>query len=268
MPENSAPRSTLISTAVLVIALAAVFFVGKSIGGDDNGDATPTAATSSTETFGVVTGGDATVSATPDQLTFTATVHNTRPTNEAAMGRTNHDVHAIIIAAKNNGVAAKDIQTRSISIRPKYDYSYRAGSGPRIVGYVSTESVKFLVRDLTKAGRTIGAVTDAAGNAVEISGASFTISNRDALIAKARTDAVTKSKAAAVALAKAAGRDVGQLEYVEEVQPQQVYGFAANDSALLYARAAAVPTAAKSVAINPGKQDVSVTVKVRWSLAH
>lgn len=267
MPENSAPRTTLITVAVLVIALAAVFFVGRSLGDDEGGDTAPVAA-SSTETFGVVTGGEASVDGTPDQLTFTATVHNTRDTNAAAMGRTNHDVRAITIAAKNNGVAAKDIQTQSISIRPKYDYSYRPGGGPRVVGYVSTQKVKFLVRDLTKAGRTIGAVTAAAGNAVEINGATFSISNVDELIAKARANAVKKSKAAAEALAKAAGRDVGELEYVEEVQPQAVYGDYARRAAFdVDAMVLNSAKSQRSIAITPGKKQVSVTVKVRWSLA-
>ncbi|MFL6022669.1 MAG: SIMPL domain-containing protein [Marmoricola sp.] len=264
MSENSTTRSNLITAGVLVIALAAVFFVGKSLGDDKDGSGAAAAA-SSTETFGVVTGGEASVSGTPDQLTFTATVRNTQATNATALAKNNHDVRAITIAAKQKGVAAKDIQTQSISVRPKYDYRYRAGGRPRIAGYVATQSVRFKVRDLAKAGQTIGAVTNAAGNAVSIGGVTFSISNRDELVAQARTNAVKKSKAAAQALAKAAGRDVGDLEYVEEVAPQRVYGdFARAPQAYDGPMAAKL---ASSVAISPGKQQVSVTVKVRWSLA-
>lgn len=266
MPENSPARSyQLITIAVLVIAVAAVFFVGRSVGDDANDGHDGAGATSSTETFGVVTGGEASVSGTPDQLTFTASVSNTRSTTALAMAATNHDVRAVTIAAKNNGVAAKDIQTQSLSVRPRYDYRPRSQGGTKLTGYTSTQRVKIKVRTLAKAGKTIGAVAGAAGNAVDIGGISLSISNQSELIAKARTAAVRKSKAAAAALAKAAGRDVGALEYVEEVVPQR-YGYnAPSDLDSLALMRGAAPSA--SVPISPGRQQVSVTVKVRWALA-
>ncbi|RNL77788.1 SIMPL domain-containing protein [Nocardioides marmorisolisilvae] len=263
MPENNALRSNqLITIAVLVIALAAVFFVGRSLGednGSDDSEATPAAST--TETFGVVTGGEATISGTPDQLTFSATVHNKAGSNGAALTMTNKDVRAIIDAAQKHGVATRDIQTRSVSVQPDYDYS--AGS-QRITGYTATERVSIKVRKLGKAGTVIGAVTTAAGNAVSVGSISFSISNRDDLVAQARTNAVKKSKAAAEALAKAAGRDVGELEYVEEVTPQDVYAY---PQAAKLLNADALFRGSYSTPIRPGKQQVSVTVKVRWSIA-
>lgn len=266
MPENSALRSNnLITIAVLVIALAAVFFVGQSLGDDNDEDtATPAASTNTTETFGVVTGGEATISGTPDVLTFSATVHNKAATNGAALTMTNRDVRAVIAAAKKHGVATRDIQTRSMSLQPVYYYP--PGGAPRITSYTATEGVSIKVRTLGKAGTVIGAVATAAGNDVSVGSISFSISNRDELIAQARADAVKKSKAAAEALAKAAGRDVGTLEYVEEVQPQTVYPYAqlAGERAVT---ADSIFKGSWSTPIRPGKQQVSVTVKVRWSLA-
>jgi len=267
MPENNAFRpNQLITIAVLVIALAAVFFVGQSLGDngddDDSGSGGATPASSTTETFGVVTGGEASISGTPDQLRFTATVRNKAATNGAALTMTNRDVRAIIDAAKKHGVATRDIKTPSMSVRP--DYDYRSGGTPRISGYTATEGVTILVRKLGKAGTVIGAVTTAAGNAVSVGSISLSISNRDELVAQARTNAVKKSKAAAEALAKAAGRDVGELEYVEEVVPQPVYGYPYAEKLL---DGAAFARNSYSTPIRPGKQQVSVTVKVRWSLA-
>lgn len=264
MPENSTARtSNLIAIGVLVIALAAVFFVGKSLGDDDSSAA---ANSNRTETFGIVTSGEGKVSGTPDQLAFSATVSNTEPTTKAAMAATNHDIRAVTIRAKKAGVAVKDIQSTSLSINPKYDYSSR----PRkLVGYTSTQRVRIMVRKLDKAGETIGDVTTAAGNAVRISSISLSLSNQSELIAQARTKAVKKSKAAAVALAKAAGRDVGELEYVAEVVPQR-YGYGYNSPGTadgLFARAVSLNEVSASVPISPGKQQVNVTVQVRWSLA-
>jgi uncharacterized protein YggE len=264
MPENNPARSQqLVTIAVLVIAVAAVFFVGRSFGDDGNDSA---GAASSTETFGVVTGGEASATGTPDQLTFNAAVSNTRSSTAAALAATNHDVRAVTIAARKNGVVAKDIQTQSLSVRPKYDYRPRSQGGTRLVGYTSTQRVKIKVRKLDKAGRTIGGVATAAGNAVSVSGISLSISNQDELIAKARAAAVKKSRAAAAALARAAGREVGDLEYVEEVVPQGYdYDESARLDALSFTKDAAA--LATSVPISPAKQQLSVTVKVRWALA-
>lgn len=265
MSENSVPSrtTTVITLCVVAIALAAVFLVGLTIANDDdNGtDAAPAATRSTTETYGVVTTGSANVVAKPDRLTFSATVTNRRSTTAEAMAATNSSVRALTGAAKDAGVAAADIETASLSIRPTYSYT---SSGTHLTGYASTQRIRVLVRTLSNAGKVIGSVTTAGGNAVRIGGVTLSIGNKDALIAQARTAAVAKSKAAAQALAEAAGQDVGRLEYVEEVSPQQVYPDYAYKG--LNGIADAAGTVPRSVPISPGKQTVSVTVKVRWSL--
>ncbi|MCZ4500802.1 MAG: hypothetical protein JWQ74_3357 [Marmoricola sp.] len=257
--NNPSTRSlTLITGGVAVIALAAVFLVGMQVTNDD--DPAPVAAPrSSTETFGIVTAGEGTVTAKPDQLTFTAAVRNQRASTAAAMAATNAGIRAVTAAARKGGVAAGDIETTSLSVRPEYDYS---NGRQRLTGYVAAERITILVKKLADGGKVIGAVTTAGGNAVSVGSIKLTLSNRDSLVAQARTKAVKESKAAAVALAEAAGREVGTLEYVEEVTPQtyadQDYAYA-ND-----ARLSSLST--KSVPISAGKQDVAVNVSVRWSL--
>jgi len=267
MPENNTVRSNLITAAVLVVALAAVFFVGQSLGDDDSPDAAAAAAParSTNETFGVVTGGEASISGTPDQLTFTVSIHNHGSTAAIASERTNHDFRAVAIAARQQGVPKRDIKTQGLTLEPNYDYRNRVDGEPSIVGYTARESMTILVRKLDSAGKTIGAVTTSGGNAVSISNLRLSISNRDELVAKARASAVRKSKAAAEALAEAAGSKVGDLEYVEEVVPQQPYYRTADQvvglSSVFSAGAKAI------VPIRPGRQQVSVTVNVRWALA-
>lgn len=264
MPENNVFRANqLIAAAILVIALAAVFFVGQSLGDSSDAAATVAAApaSSTTETFGVVTGAEASVNGIPDQLSFTASVHNTAATNADALAKTIRGTKAIIRAARTNGVEAHDTQTSGPSVRPDYEYS----NGRReLVGYTASQSVRFLVRELDDAGTVVGAVTDAGGNAVSVGSTSLSISNRDALVATARAKAVKKSKAAAEALAKAAGREVGELEYVEEVGPRSIYDY---DQSFELSSRRLVAGAALAAPIRPGKQQVSVTVKVRWALA-
>ncbi len=266
--STAAPRTpNLLTTGVLVIALAAVFLVGFQVRDDDTAPAAADADRTDTQPTGVITQGVGTTEARPDQLSFHATVTNRRDSNAAALRATNHDVRAVIINLKKNGVADQDITTATLSIEPRY-----AGRGAtrRLVGYTSTQRVTVLVRALDKAGETLGGVSAAAGNAVEIGGLKLSLSDQDAVIARARAEAVEKSKAAAAALAEAAGRQVSELVYVEEVAPNPYRGYNQFDDLWTAAEAglmkAAVQGRADSVPIKPGQQEFSVSVKVRWSL--
>ncbi len=264
---TAAPRTpNLLTIGVLVIALAAVFLAGLQVRDSDEPEAAAASAATDTQSVGVVTSGQGSAEGKPDQLTFSATVTNRRDTNADALRATNHDVRAVTINLKKNGVEARDIQTASLSIEPRYDSS---GVGRRLVGYTSTQRVKVLVRVLDKAGETLGGVTAAAGNAVRINEIQLSVSNKDEVVAEARAEAVTKSKAAAEALARAAGRQVGELVYVEEVVPERYYGYNSTDSMALSAGLQSLRLGdfrAGSVPISPGQQKFSVTVKVRWSL--
>ena len=60
-------------------------------------------------------------------------------------------------------------------------------------------------------------------------------------------------------------REYGALEYVEEVVPQQTFYDQTYRAAALLRGSA--DTIAAAVPIRPGKKQVSVTVKVRWSIA-
>lgn len=266
--STAAPRTpNLLTIGVLAIALAAVFLVGFQVRDDDPAPAAAVAGPADTQPTGVITQGVGTTEATPDQLTFSATVTNRRDTNAGALRATNHDVRAVIINLKKNGVADKDITTATLSIKPRYE---GRGASRRVVGYTATQRVRVLVRVLDKAGETLGGVSTAAGNAVEIGDLRLSLSDEDAVIARARAAAVEKSKAAAAALAEAAGRQVSELVYVEELAPDPYRfdnGFAGLSAA--YASKALNETAGRldSVPIKPGQQKFSVSVKVRWSLA-
>lgn len=247
-PSKNRPVS-LLAIGVLLVALAGAFLIGLRINAEPDPSAT-----------GVVTQGKGSATATPDQLEFNVTVTNKAASTAAAMSRTTSGINAVMAALKASGVAEKDIQTTSISVEPTYSY----GKGKETVnGYVSTSSLKVLVRALDKAGAVITAATTAAGNSVSVQNVTMKIGNRDDLVAQARELAVQNSKKAAEALAKAAGRDVDELVYVEEVtEGDPVYPVEGNyDSAL-----ASTPGRAP-VPIAAGEQKVDVTVKVRWSLS-
>jgi uncharacterized protein YggE len=256
MSENPAPAAprpvSLLAIGVLLVALAGAFLIGLKIHQNPDPSAT-----------GVVTTGKGSATAAPDQLRFSVTVTNKAGQTSVAMTKTSNGIKALIAALKKAGVAEKDIQTTSVSIEPSYDYSHNKET---IDGYVSSSSLRVLVRKLSDASNVISAASTAAGNTGTVQDVSMSISNKADLVAQARDKAVKNSKKAAEALAKAAGRSVDELVYVEEVTanndgPYPMDGNFAADSA-----GALTPTAAP-VPIAPGEQKVSVTVKVRWSLS-
>jgi uncharacterized protein YggE len=257
MSENTAPSRaarpvTLLTLGVLLIALAGVFLVGLRL----NQDPDPA-------TTGVVTHGTGSINAKPDQLKFSVSVRNKAATTAIAMAKSTKGVKAVVAALKKAGVKADDIQTTSISIEPSYDYSHNKET---IDGYVSSSSLRVLVRKLADGGKVISAAASAAGNTATVQNVSMSIGKKADLISQARDKAVKNSKKAARALAEAAGRSVDELVYVEEVSSDTPsYPTDGLYEAMDSGSAAAMPAMA-SVPISAGQQKITVTVKVRWSL--
>ncbi|MCW2785357.1 MAG: hypothetical protein JWP74_1874 [Marmoricola sp.] len=263
-PRTSSVIPTLTCIGVLVIALVAVFFVGARVDHHDRPKPTnkSSAVTNASVNLGVVTSATASASATPDQLSFAAAVASTRSSTAAALTETNRVAAAISAAAVKAGVASKDFRTTGVSVEPAYSYT---DSGQHLVGYRAALRDTIMVRSIDKAGATLGAVASAGGNAVRISNVTTSFSNRNGLIAEARTAAVKKSKLAAEALAGAAGRRVGTLVYVEEDPQDQGTGYYPQKDSLDLS-AASGSFAGTTTPISPGSKSVSVTVQVRWSL--
>jgi uncharacterized protein YggE len=249
MSENTASARTpnLLTVAIILVALAAVFLIGLRL--HPNPDPA---------TRGVVTSGKGSVTTKPDLLRFTVTVTNTAPTTATAMTRTNSNVKTVLAALKNAGIADKDVTTTSIQVDPSYD-----NNGQKITGYSSSQSLRVTVRDLATAGGVISKTTTAAGNSVSVGDVVMAVSNKSTLIVQARTKAVQAAKKAAEALAEAGGRKIGDLVYVadESTDAPPVYPTAGYASA-----AGSASPAASPVPISSGQQKVSVTVHARWSL--
>lgn len=263
MSENTATARSpfpLVTVGVLIIALAVVFLVGLSVN-DEKPDPN-TAAAPETQARGIITNGKGAIKSAPDQLTFAASVGNTRGETADALAATNADIRAVTAAATKAGVDVDDIRTADLSVRPRFEYST---SGRRLTGYTSRQRLEIIVRKLDDAGKVIGAVSAAGGNRASIGSVRLSFSNRAALIDQARVQAVERSKEAAEAIARAAGRSVGELEFVQEIDPNAYAagtgGFQAGTFDL------SSVSALKSVPISPGEQTLSVTVQARWSVA-
>ncbi|MCW2572251.1 MAG: hypothetical protein JWO88_2309, partial [Frankiales bacterium] len=158
-------------------------------------------------------------------------------------------------AARRDGVDPKDMQTADVSLYP----SYSNKGVPN--GYLVNQSLTLKLRNLAKAGKTIGDAVIAGGNAARVQGVSFALEDNAALLQQARDAAYHDARQKAERYAELSGRALAQVELVSEQVPQgaQPMPYAMADSAAAGPKLSEVP-------IDAGQSQVSVSVTVRWSL--
>jgi uncharacterized protein YggE len=161
-------------------------------------------------------------------------------------------VRAALIAKK---IAIKDIKTTSISVYPEYNYTQEKGSVQ--IGYRASQSFEVIIRNATSAGAIIDDVVAAAGDSIQIQGATPFVLDSAKATASARAAAVTNARAKAKSYATLLGVKLGKVTYLVE-----------NSSPISYAPIMGLAKSADTGAteIDLGNQDVTVSITIRWSL--
>ena len=202
---------------------------------------------------GVLVDGTGTATGVPDVLRATVGVETTADTVEQALQDANAAANAVREALHAESVPDDDVQTVNVSIYPHYD-----DDGQEIRGYTARHDLEVTLRDLGRAGSTIGVLVDAGGDAARLQGISFALEDDAALQEQARAEAYADARAKAEQYAGLTGRSLGDvIEVREQVSPSMPMPYAAADAA----------GAAESVPLAPGTATVTVTAQVRWSLA-
>ena len=258
-----APRRIAL-VLLAVIALTAVYIVGTTrSGGTPAAASTNTLGTTSIATGspgpGITVSGKADVTGTPDTLRLDLSITAKAVTVTAALAKANVSADAVQKALSANGVAKKDLQTSGLNIAP--DYSYSKAGQPRLIGYQVTQGTSAKLRDLVRAGDVIGKAVAAGGNAVQVNGISLDLEETGALVTSARDKAFADARTKAEQYAKAAGRTLGEVVSITEnvANPMPDMRFQGKPFAM--------PAGGESaVRIQPGSQDVSVTVNVVFSI--
>ena len=108
-------------------------------------------------------------------------------------------MNRLLATVKEQGVAAKDVQTTNVNVNPQYYQPppRRPGEAqnefvPRIVAYQVTNTVHLKVRDLDKLGAILDAVVSAGAN--QVYGISFQIDKPEKLLYEARKQAVADAR--------------------------------------------------------------------------
>jgi len=207
------------------------------------------------QNLGTVTAsGSGTASATPDQAEMSFGVTTQDKDAKKALSDASKVAEQISTAVQQAGVDKKDIQTQNVSVFPTYD-----GNPPsmEITGYQANLSVSVVVRDLADLSDVISAATNA--GASNISGPSFSVEDDTAYRQTAIDEAVADARKNAEAMAKAAGKTVGEVLRISAtdtgVQPFPMAAAEVNTK-----------DAAINVPIEPGQLDISASVTVVFEL--
>jgi uncharacterized protein YggE len=192
--------------------------------------------------------------AIPDMATMSFGVTAQAKEAKSALDQASAEAAKITDALKKAGVADKDIQTQDVSVYPQYD----PNNSKTITGYQASLSVSAKVRDIASLGKVISAAT--AAGAEQINGPTFGLSEKSTYQDEAIQKAVDDAKAQATSMAKASGKQVGDVLSISSVGVNA-------PSPIMFGAADYAPTAgAKSVPIQPGQLDVTANVTVVFQL--
>ena len=198
--------------------------------------------------------GVGTSSITPDAVRFFASVSALAKSNKEALASASKSATAVRGALRDNGIAAKDIKTSSLTVYPEYNYTQDRGQ--ELLGYRATQSFTVVIRKADNAGVVIDAAVTAGGDAVQLNGISPFLLNGAAATEKAREAAVADARARASSYAKYLGASLGRVIWLTEVNAP-VYNFP------IMAKGAVAEDATQ---IDLGETEVTVTVNVRWGI--
>jgi uncharacterized protein len=197
--------------------------------------------------------GQGTASATPDILSIDVGVSVLRSSVSDAIAVASRQADAVMDTLLGSGISRDDIKTIDYSIAPEYSWK---DDTETLEGYRVTNLVRVRLRAIDRAGEVLDAVAAAGGDEVRIQNLEFTLDDPDRVREEARQEAWKDAEDRASQLADLAGVALGDPQSIDEsssfTPPIPLYQ---ADVAL-----------AKSTPIAAGQLEVTVTVKVEFSI--
>ncbi|MFI6477825.1 SIMPL domain-containing protein [Nonomuraea sp. NPDC050663] len=193
--------------------------------------------------------GEGAITAAPDLMRLMAGVEVRRATPGEAFSASRTAAAKLTKTLVEAGIDAVDLRTNELSLGPEYE------AYPKVAGYRAAQGVEAVIRDLSRADEIIDTVAGV-GEEVRLNGVAFELSKPDEVLEKARERAFGNAAAKAAQYASLAERRLGRVVSVsEEVNgpPQPLM-------------AAAEAFDAKG-SVSPGRQTISVTVRVVYGFA-
>jgi uncharacterized protein YggE len=235
----SSLRSIGVAAALLVAASLFQARIGMAAEGDKANERTISVSASGT------------VAAEPDVAYIQTGVATEADTAKEAIARNNAAMARVIDGLKSAGIAAKDIQTTTLNVEPRYTQA-KDGRPATIAGYRVVNQVRLTVRDVKRLGEILDQAISLGAN--QVHGVHFDLANAETLKDEARKQAMGNAKRRAELYAVAAGVQLGPVvsisESVGDVRPM----------------AMARTAMASAVPIEAGTRTLAVEVHVTYAI--
>jgi len=212
----------------------------------------PAAAIAGTRLDVVATGE---VTRIPDIVRIGAGVVTQAPTAVEALRQNAVRIERVRAALARAGIAARDIQTSTISLQP--DYAYEQNQPPRLTGYRASNEVSVRFRDIAESGRILDALVAEGAN--QINGPNLGIDRPEAALDEARVQALANARARAELYARSLNMRVRRVLLVSET------GMAMPPPTPVMMMRGRADSAAET-RIEPGEQTLTVTLTVSFEL--
>ena len=154
-----------------------------------------------------------TVTAEPDIAHISAGVTTEGDTAKDAIARNSAVMAKLIEGLKGAGIAARDIQTTTLQVEPRYTQP-KDGRPGAISGYRVVNQVRLTVREVKRLGEILDQAIALGAN--QINSIGFDVANAETLKDEARKQAMVNAKRRAELYATAAGVQLGQVLRISE----------------------------------------------------
>lgn len=158
--------------------------------------------------------GEGIVAAVPDMAVLTLEVSEEAEEAAVALDTVAARARTVFARLEEMKIAARDMQTSTVSLNPLWTRQRDADTPPKIRGYRAATRVTIRLRDLALLREIFGAVV--ADGANGFGGLQFTVQDPAPLRNEARKAAVVDAKAKAMLYAEAAGVELGPVLSLSE----------------------------------------------------
>jgi uncharacterized protein YggE len=156
----------------------------------------------------VFVGADGKFEANPDTAVMQFNISAQEESSQAAYQRASKSAEQIRQILRSNGIDPKSAEFGYFSLQPVYDYKTPTR---KLVGYRVNASVSLKLKDFSKIAPILQQLADA--DITENQNLSYTLQDTVEAKSKAVEDAYRRARESAAALARAAGRTLGELSY-------------------------------------------------------
>jgi uncharacterized protein YggE len=172
----------------------------------------------------VFVGADGKFEANPDTALMQFNISAQEATSREAYDHASKSTDQVRQILRANGIDPKTAEIGSMSLQPVYDYKTPKR---KLVGYRVNASVSLKLKDFSKVAPIVQQLADA--DITDTQSLNYTLEDMDAAKAKAVDDAYRRAHESAAALARSAGRSLGELSYgsvdtFENVRPMVMAG--------------------------------------------